>query len=170
MSVIIKIKSFFAGNAPSVRAIVAGALSAAGIVFAIAAVCLYSATGVTDFNPELDAGAIAWAAVGAVLGLAGLLVGLIPLRYSHLAVKPLRYVAFLTIFYAFIEFIGSQATYVANVFVAIDGNSFTAGFICTFLFYVLSFGLMLAAGCLSFSGTVQKDSATIISGEVSSDE
>ena len=123
-------------------------ISPAAIVFAVVAICLYASYGVTDFNPEIDAAAIICAAVGAALGLVSMFVDLIPLSFSELFVKPLRYISFLVIFYAFIRFIGSQATYIANVFVAIDGNSFSAAFICMFIFYLLSAVAMLLAGSL----------------------
>ena len=46
-------------------------------------------------------------------------------------------------------FIYSQVTYIANVFVAIDGYTFTAGFIATAVMYVLSFVFTLMSGILN---------------------
>ena len=60
-------------------------------------------------------------------------------------IKPLRYISYFLYLYAFMGFIYSQVNYIANVFVAIDGNTFTAGFIATAVCLVLAFGIMLAA-------------------------
>ena len=43
----------------------------------------------------------------------------------------------------------SQVTYITNVFVAIDGNTFTADFIVTFVSFILAFVVTLLAGILT---------------------
>ena len=87
--------------------------------------------------------------VGAALMILSMAAESLTFDVAALAVRLLRYVAFLLTFFGFIRFIGTQATYIANVFVGIDGNTFTAGFLCAAVFSVLSFVLMLVAGCLS---------------------
>ena len=46
-------------------------------------------------------------------------------------------------------FIYSQVTYIANIFVAIDGYTFSGGFIATAVMYVLSFLFTLLAAILN---------------------
>lgn len=110
-----KIKKFLAGRG------VGYYLTLPAILFCIAAVCLYSRTGVTSFNPELNKNAIAYVVAGLALCAVSLVVDF----------KPIRYIAYLFCLYAFMWFIFSQVTYIANVFVAIDGYTFTGGFIAT---------------------------------------
>ena len=114
-------------------------LTLPSIAFCIAALCLYRENGVTSFNPELNTGAIAYVAVCLALCALSLVVDF----------KPIRYVAYLFCLYAFMWFIYSQVTYIANVFVAIDGYTFTAGFIATAVMYVLSFVFTLMSGILN---------------------
>ncbi|MGN0813794.1 MAG: hypothetical protein ACI4MH_01005 [Candidatus Coproplasma sp.] len=138
-------------------------LTLPAIVFAVAALILYEQTGVTEFNPQIDSSATVSIIVGVALALVAVGVGLIPSAWGEYLEKPLLYASYLVIFYAFIRYIGSQATYIANVFVAIDGNSFTAGFICTFVFFIISFVLALLSGCLLFwRPWAKKDTVTIV--------
>ena len=65
------------------------------------------------------------------------------------AAKPVRYVAYLVELYAFLMFVFSQVTYIANVLVSIDGNTFTAGFILTAVFFVAAAILTLVSACLN---------------------
>ena len=92
----------------------------------VAAICLYAANGVTAFSPKLEARAIVYAAISLAVCLATLVVDF----------KPLKYVAYLLGLYAFMWFVYSQVTYIANVFVAIDGYAFSAGFVATLVCYV----------------------------------
>ena len=128
-----KVKKFLSGKG------VGYYLTRPSIAFCIAALCLYRENGVTSFNPELNTGAIAYVAVCLALCALSLVVDF----------KPIRYVAYLFCLYAFMWFIYSQVTYIANVFVAIDGYTFTAGFIATAVMYVLSFVFTLMSGILN---------------------
>ena len=103
---------------------------------ALAALILYNKTGVTEFNPSLSKPALIclWISMG--LMLVSLVIDL----------KPLRYLAYLVCLYGFFASLSSQATYIANVFVSIDGNTFTAGFLATLILYLLAFVLMLLSG------------------------
>ena len=128
-----KVKKFLSGKGAGYY------LTLPSIAFCIAALCLYRENGVTSFNPELNTGAIAYVAVCLALCALSLVVDF----------KPIRYVAYLFCLYAFMWFIYSQVTYIANVFVAIDGYTFTAGFIATAVMYVLSFVFTLMSGILN---------------------
>ena len=128
-----KIKKFLAGKG------VGYYLTLPAIAFCIAALCLYRANCVTAFNPELNKNAIAYIIVCLAICVVSLVVDF----------KPIRYIAYLFGMYAFLWFIFSQVTYIANVFVAIDNTSFTSGFIATAVMYVLSFVFTLLAAILS---------------------
>lgn len=127
-----RIKKFLAGKG------VGYYLTLPALIFCIAALCLYSQNGVTSFNPELNASAIAYTVICIVLCAVALVVDM----------KPVRYIAYLLCLYAFMWFVYSQVTYIANVFVAIDGYTFTGGFICTAVFFVLSFVFVLLSAVL----------------------
>ena len=109
-----KVKKFLSGKG------VGYYLTLPSIAFCIAALCLYRENGVTSFNPELNTGAIAYVAVCLALCALSLVVDF----------KPIRYVAYLFCLYAFMWFIYSQVTYIANIFVAIDGYTFSGGIYC----------------------------------------
>lgn len=142
MNTATKLRNYFAGRS------VGYYLTLPALIFAVLAACLYSATGVTEFNPELNQTAIICLIVGAVVGAVSMAVDLLPLSWSGDIVKPLRYVSFLVILYADMQFILSQVTYIANVMVAIDGNTFTPGFLGTFICFDLAALFMLVAACL----------------------
>lgn len=110
-------------------------LTLPAIVFSIVAICLYCKNGITSFNRELNSRAIGYVVACIVLCVVSLVVDC----------KPIRYVAYLLCLYAFLWFIYSQVTYIANVFIAIDGYGFSGGFIATLVFYVLAFGFTLAS-------------------------
>lgn len=114
-------------------------LSLLGLACGIAALVLYYQTGITDFSPSLDTSAI----VSCWIFMALCLVSLV------LDFKEVRYVAYLVGLYAFMAYVGSQATYIANIFVSIDGSVFSAGFIATAVFFVLAFVIMLVAALMT---------------------
>lgn len=114
-------------------------LTLPAIAFCIAAICLYRANGVTAFNPELNKNAIAYLIVCLSICVVSLVVDF----------KPIRYIAYLFCLYAFMWFIFSQVTYIANIFVGIDNTTFTNGFIATAVMYVLAFLFTLLAAILS---------------------
>jgi hypothetical protein len=114
------------------------AFLAAGFLFAILALVFYLKTGITDFNPKINSAATTSLIVVLVLSFLLLFFGS----------KNGKYLAFLLVLYSFIQYLSSQATYIANVFVAIDGSTFSAGFIVTFLMYVFSFSFFLVSGIL----------------------
>ena len=104
-------------------------------VCAVAAVLLYRKTGVTEFSPALYPSVLwsAWAA--AALSLVSLFINW----------KPVKYLSYLLALYSFIQYLSSQATYIVNVFVSIDGTTFSSGMIATSVMYLLSIVLGLTA-------------------------
>ncbi len=96
-------------------------LTLPAVILGVLSVFLYKQNGVTVFSPELDGSVIAvlWIAVGA--SAINLLIEW----------KGFKYLSYLLFFYAFILFIGTQVNYITNVFVSIDGYTFSTGFIAT---------------------------------------
>lgn len=121
-------------------------LTLPALAFCIAALCLYVSNGITSFNPELNTLAIAYIVVCMVLCVASLIIDF---GFLKSVAKVIKYVAYLLCLFAFMWFIYSQVTYIANVFVAIDGYTFTSGFIATAVFYVLSFAFVLLSAILN---------------------
>ena len=124
-------------------------LTVPAIVFAVLALVFYRQNGVTEFNPELNGSAIVCLIVGIALSVVSLAADIIPYKWISAAAKPVRYVAYLVELYAFLMFVFSQVTYIANVLVSIDGNTFTAGFILTAVFFVAAAILTLVSACLN---------------------
>ena len=124
-------------------------LTVPAIVFAILALVFYEQNGVTEFNPELNNSAIICLILGIVLSVLSLAADVIPYKVISALAKPIRYAAYLVELYAFLMFIYSQVTYIANVFVSIDGNSLTSKFILTTVFFLIAAGLTLVAACLN---------------------
>ena len=114
-------------------------LTLPALICGIIAVISYTNTGVTKFSPELYSGVLVFGWIGVAL-MAGSLI------YQF---KPVKYVAYLLVLFAFITFIESQATYIANIFVSIDGTTFTSGFISTAVFFVVTIVVALFAAILS---------------------
>ena len=106
------------------------------IVCVVMAYVLYTENGITLFNPELNTDALLYLEIAIIFCVLSLIFNW----------KVTTYAAYLACLYAFIWFISSQVTYITNVFVAIDGTTFTTGFILTAAFYVIACVLMLLAG------------------------
>ncbi len=85
----------------------------------IAGLFLYRACGISQFStklsPEVQIGYCA-----------GVVICIVSLFYSR---KPIKFIGYLALLYAFVQSIAVQAKYVANVFAAIDGNSFSTVFL-----------------------------------------
>jgi hypothetical protein len=108
----------------------------------IASVCAltgYLKTGVTIFNPVLEKAVIITAGIG--IGL-----NFIFLVFNS---KIGKYSCYLIMLFSFIEYLSSQITYVANIFVAIDGSTFSAGFIFTCVSFILAWVLDLTGAILA---------------------
>lgn len=143
-----RIKKFFAGKG------VGYYLTLPALIFCIIALSLYINNGVTSFNPELNTSAIAYVSVCIALCVLSLIIDF----------KPVRYVAYLFCLYSFMWFIYSQVTYIANVFVAIDGYTFTSGFKSTMAFFILSFIFVLLSGILNSWRPWVKNNKTVAEG------
>ena len=126
-------KSFLAGRG------VGYYLALPALVFGVLAYVLYAKNGITEFNPSLSQKAIIAVFVGAALCLVSL----------FFECKPVKYLAYLAYLYAFMAFLNSQITYIVNVFVSIDGSTFSAGFILTAVSFLLAMLLALVAAILT---------------------
>lgn len=151
-----KIKKFFAGRG------VGYYLTLPALIFCAVALNLYKQNGVSSFSPELNGNAISYIiaclvlcvisfAADTVLGVTGLFSTEKSDLFARVnaCLKPVKYIAYLFCLYSFMWFIYSQVTYIANVFVAIDGYTFTSGFKSTVAFFVLSFVFVLLSGALN---------------------
>ena len=128
-----KIKKFIAGRG------VGYYLSLLAVVCGMLAGILYICTGVSSFNPDLNVSALVCIWVAVVMCAVSAVFDF----------KDIRYVAAMLFLYGLLMYIDSQVTYIANVFVAIDGYGFTAGFLSTLIFSLLSFVVALLAGILT---------------------
>lgn len=108
------------------------------MIIALITIFLYKKIGINTFSPTLNKQAILFLILGISFTLISLVISLIPLKYVNQFGKIIRFGAYLMILYAFIMFIYSQVNFIANVFVGIDGNSFSSTFILTIIFYLLS--------------------------------
>lgn len=59
-----------------------------------------------------------------------------------------KYLSFLLLFLALFLFTYTQITYIGNVFVSIDGNSFSAGFLLTMIGLIIAFVTSLVSAIL----------------------
>ena len=114
-------------------------LALPALILGVLAYVLYAKNGITEFNPSLSQKAVAAAFAGA--GLCA-----VSLVYER---RPVKYLAYLAYLYAFLAFLNSQITYIANVFVSIDGSKFSAGFILTALSFLLAMVLALVSAILT---------------------
>lgn len=110
-------------------------LNLAALLLMLGALGAYVATGRNEFNTALSAKVLA------PLGVAAALEG-ISLFWKA---EPLEYAAYLCGLYAWLQYLCSQIYYIVNVFVAIDGTTFSAGFVATAAAGLLAWALALAA-------------------------
>lgn len=115
-----------------------GILMIISIVASIVALILYILTGVTPFTPKLSTPVIIFLSIGIPLGIVSILIP----KFS----KQIKYLAYIMFLFAFLMFVVAEITYIANIFVAIDGTSFSASFIITFIMLIASFVLALISG------------------------
>lgn len=99
---------------------------------------LYLNFGSTIFHPEIESNIIVFSVITMVISLACILF----------PSKILCELSFLISFLSFLFYINSQLTLITNVFVSIDGTTFSAGFIFNFVFGILALGLALSASIL----------------------
>ena len=114
-------------------------LALPALALGVLAYVFYAKHGITEFNPALSQKAIAAVLAGAALCL-------VSLFFER---KPIKYLAYLAYLYAFMAFLNSQITYIVNVFVSIDGSTFSAGFLLTAVSFLLAMLLALVAAILT---------------------
>lgn len=100
----------------------------ASLAFTAAMLIAYTGTGVNTFTPVLS---------GKVLALLWVCVGL-GVLLSVIEVKLGKYALYLLLLWMWLEFLFYNASFISNVLVGIDGNSFGAGFLATALFGLLA--------------------------------
>ena len=110
-------------------------LALIAILLGAAAYFLYAKYGITEFSPALNKSAVIAVWVGVGLSVIGIVTNW----------KPVKVLSYLAFFHAFFGFINSQATYVANIFVSIDGTTFSLGFILTAAAFFLAIVVALIA-------------------------
>ena len=101
----------------------------AGGLFSLCSLIVYGLTGKTEFSPDLDS-------VVFVTGGLAIAFAIASCFYEH---KLIRDASFLLALYSFIEFIGTQANYIANLITAIDNSSVSIGFVFSVIFFFLAF-------------------------------
>ena len=102
----------------------------------------YIRSGVTEFTPALSRAALIAFGVGVGLSLLAVLWN----------VKAVRFGAYLALLYALLKSVSVQATYIVNVFVSIDGNRFTLGFLLTAVATLLAAAAALIGVCCRSGG------------------
>ena len=113
-------------------------LAIPAMIIALVTIFLYKKIGITVFSPTLNTEAILFLVLGIVFTVISMVMGFIPVKYVNKFEKLVRFIAYLMYLYAFLMFIYSQINFIANVLVAIDGNSFSGTFILTIVFYLLA--------------------------------
>lgn len=124
-------------------------LAIVAMIIAIITIFLYKAIGITVFSPTLNQQTILFLILGSVVIAISLVMSLISNKNINMFTRLVRYIAYLMYLYAFIMFIYSQINFIANVFVAIDGNSFSGTFILTLIFYILACVLTVVSSGLN---------------------
>ncbi len=112
-------------------------LAVASFVLALVVLILYLSTGVTEFTPKLDGATVALLIVGLIINAAT----------AVFEVKMAKYVAYIIYLFAFCTYIRSEISYIANVFVSIDGTQFSASFLCTAIFMLAAIVVSLVSAC-----------------------
>ncbi len=125
--------------------------SLAALVLSLATLMIYIKTGRNEFNTSLSMQVIVPLGIMAAVELFSIFKG----------VQLLEYAAYLCGLYAWLEYLSSQVYYIVNVFVAIDGTTFSASFLATVICGMLSWiTALIAAKCLSR----QQDQQTVQGG------
>lgn len=110
----------------------------AALLCAVVGLILYIATGKTVFTPKLNGAVIALLLVGIALNAATLVYDL----------KLMKYAGYLVYLFSFLQYVRIEVSYIANVFVSIDGTKFTAAFIFTFLLILVATVVSLISAIL----------------------
>lgn len=108
---------------------------AATVVLNVAALILYVNTGVSVFIPELSSAVIVFMVLGIIL----------PFAAAFSPLKITCVVLYVINLFACLRYLASQASFIANVFVGIDGSTFPAAFYLIVIFTLASAVLSLVA-------------------------
>ncbi len=112
------------------------------LVLGVVGLLAYIKSGVTEFTPTLSRAALIGFGVGIGLSFISLFLNW----------KALRFCAYLALLYALLKSVSVQATYIVNVFVSIDGNSFSLGFLLTASATLIAAVIALIAACSRSGG------------------
>lgn len=133
--------------------IVPYSLLAGALIFALIALIIYTTNGKTEFNQELNTYAIASLIVGMILSLPPFFLPKMRILY---------FLPYLCYFFGFLQYLVSQDTYLANIFVSIDETSISATFLMITIFSLLAFVLALLSGIFAKNKEIKEDSYTIV--------
>lgn len=125
-------------------------ITACAVICQIVAMICYATFGVTEFSPELLVVPFVMSGLAIMIDVASEIIGW----------KICKQIAFLLSLYALISYFGSQINYIVNVFVSIDGSTFSAGFIASAVFFILTAVLHFVA--IFFQTLVEKDRFVIL--------
>lgn len=128
-----KLKNFF------LKKDISTLFSLLGFVFLVIFFIAYLFTGITSFQENYSVSLIVVCILTMILSL------LLTLFEGKVG----RYIVFILGIYLLMEFINTQMTMIANVFTAIDGTTFSFGFILTLVSLVLSLAFSLISGIKS---------------------
>lgn len=126
-------------------------LTLLSILFTAAMLIVYTRTGITSFTPVLSGKVLTLLWVCAFLGAA----------LSVLEIKMGKYALYLMLLWMWLEYLFYHASYISNVLVGIDGNSFGAGFLAAAALGLLAWLTALLAAIIQKNeiGSAQKADA-----------
>ncbi len=110
-------------------------LSLAGALLEVVSLILYGLHGVNEFASSYLVSVFVTGAIAAVTGL-------VSLFFEY---RLIRQFSFLFALYAFIAYVGSQANYLASLFVSIDETTISVPFVLTTIFLLVAFVLFLVS-------------------------
>lgn len=128
-----KLKNFF------LKKDISTLFSLLGFAFLVIFFIAYLFTGITSFQESYSISLI----------VVSVLTMLLSLLLTLFEGKVGRYIVFILEIYLSMEFINTQMTMIANVFTAIDGTTFSFGFILTLVSVILSLAFSLVSGIKS---------------------
>ena len=113
-----------------------------GLVLEIAALVVYNITGVNEFNATLSSPVLVFTIISIVLASIILVLRVLSIDEIKIVKLHLDIVIvanYVIALFAFMFYAISQANYLANVLVSIDGNTISFTFVLTVALFVLSF-------------------------------
>lgn len=115
------------------------------VVLTAVMLIVYWKTGISTFTPSLSSKVRILLGINLILGVLLCLI----------EVKNGKYVFYLLMLWTWLEFLIYEASYISNVVVGIDGNSFSTGFIIT------AVSGLLACVCALIGAIIQKDEISL---------